>query len=211
VVSALLARLDNENLFIEPVQGPDRAPWYRLHPLLRETLAERFRQRSEAVRHQVHMAAWQWFRDHRLLVEAVRHAVLAGESGTAADLVERYSSTLIGRGEVRKVAGLLQQLPKPEVRARPALRLLTVQMQLYAHEVNAARAELDALDGELPAEGTAPAPQATPDDVDGADRQRRGRAAATAVARIDAGRRRRPDGGRAQQPADVALHAPGQL
>jgi len=153
VVSALLARLDNENLFIEPVQGPDRAPWYRLHPLLRETLAERFRQRSEAVRHQVHMAAWQWFRDHRLLVEAVRHAVLAGESGTAADLVERYSSTLIGRGEVRKVAGLLQQLPKPEVRARPALRLLTVQMQLYAHEVNAARAELDALDGELPAEG----------------------------------------------------------
>ncbi len=153
MVSALLARLDNENLFIEPVQGPDRAPWYRLHPLLRETLAERFRQRDESMRHQVHMAAWQWFRDHRLLVEAVRHAVLAGESGTAADLVERYSSTLIGRGEVRKVAGLLHQLPKPEIRARLALRVLTVQMQLYAHELEAARIELDALDAELPPDG----------------------------------------------------------
>lgn len=149
-ISALLARLESENLFIDPVQGPDRAPWYRLHPLLRETLAERFRERGPALTRSVHAAAWQWFRDHRLLVEAVRHAVLAGETGTAADLVERYAPTLMGRGDLRKVAGLLRQLPDAEVQTRPPLRLLTAQIHLFTRGLDAASAGLDALDADLP-------------------------------------------------------------
>ncbi len=152
-ISALLARLESENLFIEPVQGPDRAPWYRLHPLLRETLSERFRERGADVCQAVHAAAWQWFRDHRLLVEAVRHAVLARETGTAADLVARYAPTLVGRGELRKVTGLLRQLPDAEVRARPVLRLLTAQVHAFTHALDAARAELDSLDADLPPDG----------------------------------------------------------
>lgn len=147
--SAVLARLDNDNLFIEPIQGPDRAPWFRLHPLLRETLAERWMQYSPAVRHHVHMTAWLWFREHRLLAEAVHHAVLAGESDTAASLVERYAPTLMGRAEIRTVAGLLRQLPQANVQASHLLRSLRVQLQIYALDLDAARAEIAVLDAEL--------------------------------------------------------------
>lgn len=49
-VVSLLARLEADNLFIVPVEGAERETWYRLHPLLRETLRERLGRRSEARR-----------------------------------------------------------------------------------------------------------------------------------------------------------------
>lgn len=142
---ALLARLDSDNLFIAPVDGPDRETWYRLHPLLRETLLERFRARSEGQQRAVHAAAWHWFRAHRLLEEAVRHAVLAGETAAAADLVQEHAGTLGARGEQRKLIRLMRLLPPEEIQARIKLRLLTLQMQTFARELDAAAASIERL------------------------------------------------------------------
>ncbi len=147
---ALLTRLESENLFIAPEESAGRETWYHLHPLLRETLAERFRMRSEAQQRAVHAAAWHWFRDHRMLDEAVRHAVLAGDADVAADLVERYSGTLVARGDVRKALALLRQLPAEQVQGRLELRLLTLRAQFYARELHAARATADRLDADIP-------------------------------------------------------------
>lgn len=149
-VVALLARLDSDNLFITPVDGPDRETWYRLHPLLRETLLARFRARSEGQQRAVHAAAWHWFRAHRLLEEAVRHAVLAGEADAAADLVQTYAGTLSARGELRKVIGLMRLLPAEQVQARIKLRLLTLQMQIFARELDACTVSIERLLGDIP-------------------------------------------------------------
>ncbi|MBP0620393.1 LuxR C-terminal-related transcriptional regulator [Cupriavidus consociatus] len=148
-VLALLTRLEQENLFITPTPGPEREAWYRLHPLLRETLAERFRARGEAQQRAIHGAAWRWFRDHRMLAEAVRHAVLAGDAGTAAELVERYADTLIARGEVRKALGLLRLLPASEVEARPGLRLLALRMQMFTRDLDGCAAAADRLEADI--------------------------------------------------------------
>ncbi|AGW89658.1 hypothetical protein N234_06410 [Ralstonia pickettii DTP0602] len=149
-VMGLLTRLESENLFIAPADGPERESWYRLHPLLRETLAERFRTRSEAQQRAVHEAAWHWFRDHRMLEEAVRHAVLAGDTGTAADLVERFSGTLLARGQVRKALGLLRLLPAEQVQSRIELQLLALRMQIYERDLDAALENAKRLAAEIP-------------------------------------------------------------
>lgn len=151
-VLTLLTRLENENLFVAPDEETGRETWYRLHPLLRETLAERFRMRSERQQCAVHAAAWQWFRDHRMLEEAVRHAILAGDAGTAADFVARYANTLISRGDVRKALALLRLLPAEQVQQRMELRLLALRMHTYAHEIDAALAMADRIDADLPAD-----------------------------------------------------------
>ncbi|MBP0628510.1 LuxR C-terminal-related transcriptional regulator [Cupriavidus sp. AcVe19-1a] len=148
-VLALLTRLEQENLFITPTSGPEREAWYRLHPLLRETLAERFRARGEAQRRAIHGAAWRWFRDHRMLAEAVHHAVLAGDAGTAAELVERYTDTLMARGEVRTALGLLRLLPASEIQARPELRLLALRMQMLTRDLDGCAAAADRLEADL--------------------------------------------------------------
>ena len=108
-MAPLLARLEAENLFIVPIESSaERETWYRLHPLLRETLRERLGRRSEAERREVHRQAWQWFRDHGLIDEAVRQAVAAGEGAAAAALVEKSAHGLAVRGELRKLVGLVQ-------------------------------------------------------------------------------------------------------
>ncbi len=149
-ILALLTRLEQENLFITPAQGPEREAWYRLHPLLRETLAQRFRSRSESQQRAVHAAAWRWFHDHRMLEEAVRHAVLAGDADTAADLVQRFADTLMMRGEVRKALGLLRVIPADQVQARPELRLLALRTQMFSRDLDQCAAAADRLEADIP-------------------------------------------------------------
>ncbi|MBB3176649.1 LuxR C-terminal-related transcriptional regulator [Variovorax sp. Sphag1AA] len=149
-MAALLARLEADNLFIVPVESTERETWYRLHPLLRETLRARFGRRSEARRLHVHVAAWQWFRTHGLLDEAVRHAVQAGESSAAADLLERSGYGLAVRGELRKLIGLVRQLPPEEVQSRPLLRLWMIRLELYSRDFDACVASIASLRAQLP-------------------------------------------------------------
>lgn len=149
-MAPLLARLEAENLFIVPVESTERETWYRLHPLLRETLRERLGQRSEAERLQVHRIAWQWFRDHGLIDEAVRQGVAAGEGAAAAALVEKSARDLAVRGELRKLIGLVRQLPLAQVQARVGLRLWMIRVELFAREFDAFSAQIDRLRKDIP-------------------------------------------------------------
>ncbi|MDM0072305.1 LuxR C-terminal-related transcriptional regulator [Variovorax sp. J31P207] len=149
-MAPLLARLESENLFIVPVESTERETWYRLHPLLRETLRQRLGQRSEADRLLVHRIAWQWFRDHGLIDEAVRQAVAAGEGAAAAALVEKSAHGLAVRGELRKLIGLVQQLPPVQVQARVGLRLWMLRMALLTRQFDAFSAQVEGLRRDIP-------------------------------------------------------------
>ncbi|MGJ7566403.1 LuxR C-terminal-related transcriptional regulator [Variovorax sp. GB1R11] len=150
-MAPLLARLEAENLFIVPIEtSAERETWFRLHPLLRETLRGRLRQRSEAGQREVHRIAWQWFRDHGLIDEAVRQAVAAGEGAAAAALVEKSAHGLAVRGELRKLIGLVRQLPPAEVQARIGLRLWMIRIELFARELDAFSANIARLRPDIP-------------------------------------------------------------
>ena len=149
-VRALLSRLESDNLFIAPIESSGSETWYRLNPLFRETLLERFRARSEPHQRDVHLAAWLWFRDHQQPDDAVRHALLAGESAAAADLVLRVARTMQIRGNLRQLVGLIRLLPLAEVQARIGLRLWMVHLQLYAREFDACAAAIARLQSDIP-------------------------------------------------------------
>jgi LuxR family maltose regulon positive regulatory protein len=148
--NALLARLERDNLFLIPVDSAGRETWYRLHPLLRETLLKYFDSRSQAEQHSVHARAWAWFRDHHHLDEAVHHAVMAGDPDAAADLVEQHAESLYAHGDLRMLIELVRLLPVEQVQARVKLRILKARMQLYARDFTACANSLDQLFHDVP-------------------------------------------------------------
>ncbi|CAG9263177.1 LuxR family maltose regulon positive regulatory protein [Paraburkholderia unamae] len=154
-VLALLARLENDNLFIAQIERVGNETWYRLNPLFRETLLERLRERSEFLQRKVHHAAWCWFRDHGLREEAVRHALLAGEPAAAAELVLKVARKLQFSGDLRRLASLMHLLPHAEIEARIDLRLWRLQLQLYARDFEACAATIARLDADIPADDVA--------------------------------------------------------
>ncbi|EUC17148.1 ATP-, maltotriose- and DNA-dependent transcriptional regulator MalT [Burkholderia sp. YR290] len=148
-VLALFARLESDNLFVAPVESQDAAVWYRLNPLFRETLLERFGARSERYQRDVHRAAWTWFRAHGHADEAVRHALLAGEPGEAADLVLAVARELQVGGELRKLVALIRMLPVAEIQARIGLRLWMAHLHLYARDFAACETTVASLQGDI--------------------------------------------------------------
>lgn len=149
-VISLLTRLESENLFIAPIESSRGETWYRLNPLFRETLLDRFRARSESQQRAVHVAAWEWFRDHDQPEEAVRHALLAGESAAAADLVQQVARPMQVRGDMRKLVALIRLLPVADIQARVGLRLWMVHLHLYALEFEACAAGIARLKDDIP-------------------------------------------------------------
>lgn len=148
--SALLARLERDNLFLIPVDSAERETWYRLHPLLRETLLKYFDSRSKAEQQAVHVRAWAWFRDHHHLDEAVHHAVMGGDPAAAANLVEQHAEALYAHGDLRLLIELVRLLPADQVQARVKLRILKVRMQLYARDFKACAGNLEQLSDDVP-------------------------------------------------------------
>jgi LuxR family maltose regulon positive regulatory protein len=146
----LLARLERDNLFLIPVDSAERETWYRLHPLLRETLLKYFDSRSKAEQQAVHARAWAWFRDHQHLDEAVHHAVTGGDPEAAADLVEQHAEALYAHGDLRMLIELVRLLPVEQVQARVKLRILKARMQLYARDFAACTQSLDRLFEDVP-------------------------------------------------------------
>ena len=150
-MAELPRRLARENLFITSAETDGATAWYRLHPLLREILHERFNRRSMARRRCVHVAAWDWFRAQGLLEEAVRHALLAGEAQAAADLVAECAPGLAQRGEPRKLVALARLLPAEQIQSRTRLRIWMVNAAVLARDFASAADQIAGLRDDLPA------------------------------------------------------------
>lgn len=144
-----LSRLDRDNLFIYQVQDRDKRVWWRLHPLLREVLQARLGNQPGGSARKLHMRAWVWFAEHGSVSEAVHHAVLAGETGAAAQMVQDCARELLNQGEFALVSALLRRLPAQEVAQRTGLRFAQAQVHLNSRE-------LDALDSDMLALGSQP-------------------------------------------------------
>jgi LuxR family maltose regulon positive regulatory protein len=87
--TAFIERIEEENLLIMRADAGSRTPWYRFHPLFNEFLAGRLLRRGPERASELHRRASQWFAKRRLVVEAVRHATLAGDIDEAMAIIER--------------------------------------------------------------------------------------------------------------------------
>lgn len=122
--AALLQRAEEENLLMYRVESDDPLPWYRFHPLFGEFLATRLARRGTADINELHRRASQWFAGHGLLVEAVRHAVWAGELEFAAEAIEQAAKETWSLSFLSLMLNLLDRLPQQTLFAHPRLFFL---------------------------------------------------------------------------------------
>lgn len=148
--------LADQNLFVQPLDPS--GSWFRLHPVFREFLIAQLRRQTPELEISLHRQAARWFADHRLLPQAIRHALEAGDSHTAVDWVEQSAMSMVEQSDIMTLLGWIARLPPAAIQHRTRLRIaeawaLTLTLRPRAREV---LAELDSMrmahsgdDGEL--------------------------------------------------------------
>jgi LuxR family maltose regulon positive regulatory protein len=87
--AALIDHIEDENLLIMRAESDARTAWFRFHPLFNEFLAARLARRGADEVAECHRRASRWFARRQFVVEAVRHATLAGDIDEAVDIIEQ--------------------------------------------------------------------------------------------------------------------------
>lgn len=137
-----LDRMVDDNFFITQIGGHDREAWYRLHPLLRETLLARLAQWPAELRRALHGAAQDWCAARGDIDDAVHHAVEAGDMDKAMAMVEGCARELLAAGELNLLSSLLRRLPASGIEARFDLHVVHIYVQMYGRQFDGVEASL---------------------------------------------------------------------
>jgi LuxR family maltose regulon positive regulatory protein len=138
----LIAEIEARNLFLVPLDEERR--WYRYHHMFRDFLQrEAERQAPETMRAR-HLAAAEWFCEHHMLAEAIRHALEVGDTGRAASFVEANALTLIAQCQLLYVRQLLALLPPVVIERRIRLQLIVLWLAVHSSQPDIATRTLEA-------------------------------------------------------------------
>jgi LuxR family maltose regulon positive regulatory protein len=115
----ILEFLDSSNLFVVPLDH--ERYWYRFHHLFSEFLQDQLKVRHPEEIPDLSKRASQWFSSEGFLTEAIQHALLSGDPGQAAELIEGQVKPMLSRGETRTLTRMIEALPDEILDAKPAL------------------------------------------------------------------------------------------
>jgi LuxR family transcriptional regulator, maltose regulon positive regulatory protein len=139
----MLEYLERRNLFLVPLDG--RRQWYRYHQLFADLLRSRLLREAPGAVAALHRAASAWFAAHALSGEAIQHALAAGDTDSAAELIVAAVPAWQDRNEVQLLCAQIERLP-PALIARHAPLAIAYAQGLISSGRNAeAAAALDAL------------------------------------------------------------------
>jgi LuxR family maltose regulon positive regulatory protein len=139
----MLRRAEQANLFVLSLD--DRHEWFRYHHLFRDMLRARGDRTTGG--DELHRRASAWFAGHSMPAEAIRHALLAGEIGSAHRLVARHWNHEYNAGRLTTVNGWLDALGVERIRQDPWLA--AARVLIWADE-----GRLDELDAWLEVDPT---------------------------------------------------------
>ncbi|MGE2835757.1 LuxR C-terminal-related transcriptional regulator [Mycobacterium sp. SMC-4] len=117
----MLEELERRDLFLRPLD--DEREWFRYHHLFADHLRQRLRRDHGDRVVELHRIASAWFAERGLLSEAVTHALAAGDTDTAVDLVEGQAMNLVEHSRMASLLSLVSKLPEPSVITRPVLQM----------------------------------------------------------------------------------------
>jgi LuxR family maltose regulon positive regulatory protein len=114
-----LESLEHGNFFVVPLD--DQRRWYRYHHLFADVLrAHLLAEQPEQVSI-LQQRASAWFEQHGSIADAISHALAAGDSERAANLIERTLPGLRRDRLAFTLLGWLRALPDGVIRRRPVL------------------------------------------------------------------------------------------
>ena len=146
---ALLEQVERAGLFLAPLD--EVRGWWRYHHLFADLLSARLDEGQPGRVPELHRHAADWYSEHRLADDAIRHAVAARELTWAAHLIEQsFNEVYFLRGEAATIHRWLSVLPAEVVRSRPRLLLAQSLMAATSGQVETLELLLDAA-GHAPA------------------------------------------------------------
>ena len=128
--AALLGEFERSNLFLVPLDHERR--WFRFHHLFAAVVRSELEAGAPEQVVRLNTRAGEWFRDNGYIDEAVRHFLAAGDTTTAADLVQANWFRYVDVGRAATVAGWLTALGTPAVVGDPAAAVTAAWMAALA-------------------------------------------------------------------------------
>ncbi len=146
----MLEAVERVNLFVTPLD--EVRGWWRYHHLFADLLRVRLGQRTEDDVAELHRRAARWHEAAGDVNPAVRHALDAGETRWAAELIERYADELLLRREGATLERWFRRFPAGLLDSRRFV-LAQARTAIYGGRISEAERLLDRAD-ELASEST---------------------------------------------------------
>lgn len=115
--------------------------WYHYHPLLREFLAARLRDRGRAVIDHLEKDTAEWFAEQQEHLPALRHATQSSDPACISVVLRRCGMQLILTGHACAVIEAIGTMPAP-LRSDAAVQMLVAAAELARGDASAAAAVL---------------------------------------------------------------------
>ncbi|HSH02982.1 MAG TPA: LuxR C-terminal-related transcriptional regulator [Anaerolineae bacterium] len=117
--NGMLKALERGNLFVVPLD--DQRQWYRYHHLFADALQAHAMEKQPQQMPSLHLRASEWYAQHGLLVDAIRHVLAAEDFEQAASLIELVIPTMESSFEIATWLGWVKILPEALIHVRPVL------------------------------------------------------------------------------------------
>src|SRR5215469_695107 len=113
----IIAMLERENLFLVALDESPR--WFRYHHLFAQALRVRLVSGAPALAPLLHQRASEWFRAQGSPEEAIGHALAAGDTDAAVEVMAAHWYSYVNAGRMETVSGWLRALGDHTVTANP--------------------------------------------------------------------------------------------
>jgi LuxR family maltose regulon positive regulatory protein len=122
------------NMFMIPLDTENE--WFRYHHLFQDLLQRQLKRRcgSKEIA-TLHSRASEWFESQGLITESIKHALAAGDTKSAADIIERHRDDEFIADRWQVVVRWLAMLPEDIRRERPKLLLTEVWIRNLQHQL----------------------------------------------------------------------------
>ncbi|MGB9309058.1 MAG: AAA family ATPase [Mycobacterium sp.] len=138
----ILEDVERRGLFLRRVD--DDPQWFRYHQMFAGFLRRRLERDDPARLKHLHCTASDWFADHGYLSNAVDHALAAGETTRAVDLVEQDRTIgSVNQARMTTLLGIIEKLPPQLVNSRPRVHLSVAVANILLQRPAATEAALD--------------------------------------------------------------------
>lgn len=150
---ARLRNLVRSNLFLVPLD-PERK-WFRFHHLFAAVARNQLEAEDADRAQRLHERAADWFARHDFADDAIRHAIAAGATARASQLVQANWVRYVDAGRAATVQGWLKALRIPEAGADPAALVTAAWIAVVTGDQESLTGLLDSLadvpdDAQLP-------------------------------------------------------------